>query len=256
MAGRISGEDELGVHRTFVRIGAIATAMVTGAGLVAVSSAASAASRTPAAAIVVTKAAAASCATGKYQKQVEGYLNKLGGYGRLSVDGKQSTSDCAAIKKFQSRFGIRPAAGLAGPTTENVAKRLAYTKTSACKASSKKTTVCVDLTHQTVFVVKKGKVWFAPTVTRTGKKGYRTPTGTFRTFQKANPEYSEKYKVDMYNWQRFKGGIGLHRATTYLHDMWRGSHGCVNLLKPDAVYLYGKLSKGTTVKVYGRRPGT
>ena len=256
MSARITGEDELGVQRTIVRIGAIATAMVTGAGLlVAGSPAASAAARTPSAVVVVTRAAAASCSTGKYQKQVEGYLKKLGGYGTLSVDGKQSAGDCKAIKKFQSRFGIKPASGLAGPTTFGVAKRLASTNTSTCKASKSKTTVCVDLTHQTVFVMKGGKVYFKPTVTRTGMKGYRTPTGTYKTWQRANPEYSEKYKVNMYNWQRFNGGIGLHRTTTYLHDSWRGSHGCVNLLKSDAVFLYGKVNSAT-VKVYGRRSGT
>lgn len=247
----------MGVQRTIVRIGAIATAIATGAALlVAGSPTASAATRTPSAVVVVTRAAAASCSTGKYQKKVEGYLKKLGGYGTLSVDGKQSAADCKAIKKFQSRFGIKPAAGLAGPTTYAVAKRLASTSVSACKASKSKTTVCIDLTHQTVFVMKGKKVYFKPTVTRTGMKGYRTPTGTYRIGQRANPEYSEKYKVNMYRWQRFNRGIGLHQTTTYLHDTWRGSHGCVNLLKSDATYLYGKLKKGTTVKVYGRRPGT
>ncbi|MEV6633099.1 L,D-transpeptidase family protein [Actinoplanes sp. NPDC051470] len=240
-----------------MRIGAIATAIVIGAGLlVAGSPAASAAARTPSAAVVVARAAAASCSTGKYQKQVEGYLRQLG-YGKLSVDGRQSSSDCAAIKKFQSRYGIKPVSGLAGPTTHGVAKRLAGTKVSSCKASRSKVTVCVDLTHQTVFVLKKGGGYLLkPTVTRTGMKRYATPKGTYRIGQRANPEYSEKYKVNMYNWQRFNGGIGLHRTTTYLHDSWRGSHGCVNLLKSDAVFLYGKLKKGTTVKVYGRRPGT
>ena len=107
---------------------------------------------------VVTKAAAASCATGKYQKQVEGYLKKLGGYGTVKVDGKQSAADCAAIVKFQKRFGIQPAKGLAGPTTNDVAKRLAATKTSKCKAKKKGITFCVDLTHQTSWIMKNGKV--------------------------------------------------------------------------------------------------
>ena len=247
----------MGVQRTIVRFGAIAAAMVVGAGLlVAVPPPAGAAARTPLAAVVVTKAAKASCSTGKYQKQVEGYLKKLGGYGTVSVNGKQSAADCSAIKKFQARFGIRPAAGLAGPTTYAVAKRLANTKTSACKASSGKVTVCVDLTNQTVFVKKGSTVTVKPTVTRTGMKGHRTRTGTFKVWQRAKKEYSEPYKVWMPYWQRFDRGIGLHQTTTYLHDTWRGSHGCVNLLPSDAKSLYGKLKMGTTVKVYGRRSGT
>ncbi|WP_412750298.1 L,D-transpeptidase family protein [Krasilnikovia sp. M28-CT-15] len=208
------------------------------------------------AAVVVRQAAAASCATGKYQRQVEGYLKKIGGFGAVTVDGKQSAADCAAIKKFQRRFGIQPSSGLAGPTTYGVAKRLAATNTSACKASKSRTTVCVDLTHQTVWVMKNGKVYTKPSVTRTGMKGYRTPTGTYSIWQRASKEYSEKYKVWMPYWQRFVGGIGLHQTTTYLHDAWRGSHGCVNLLPSDAKKFYGTLKYGTTVKVFGRRPGT
>ena len=88
-----------------------------------------------------------------------------------------------------------------------------------------------------------------PTVTRTGMKGYRTPSGTYRIIQRAEREWSSPYKVWMPYWQRFVRGVGLH-------DGWRGSHGCVNLLGSDAKSLHGKLRIGTTVKVFGRRPGT
>jgi lipoprotein-anchoring transpeptidase ErfK/SrfK len=246
----------LGVQRTIVRIGAIATAVAVGSGVAVAGTPALAAPRVTTGVVVVTRAAAASCATGKYQKQVEGYLKKLGGFGSVKVDGKQSAADCKAIKKFQSRYGIRPAAGLAGPTTYGVAKRLTNTRTSGCKASRSKTTMCVDLTHQTVFVMKKGKVYAKPTVTRTGMKGHRTPTGTYKINKRTKKEWSNPYKVWMPYWQRFVGGVGLHQTTTYLHDGWRGSHGCVNLLPSDAKSLYGLGKIGMTVKVYGRRPGT
>jgi lipoprotein-anchoring transpeptidase ErfK/SrfK len=207
-------------------------------------------------AVVVAKAAASACATGTYQKQVEGYLKKLGGFGAVTVDGRQSASDCAAIKKFQQRYGIQPAAGVAGPTTYGVAKRLASTSTSACDANRSSTTFCVDLTHQTVWVMRDGKVYVKPTVTRTGMKGYRTPTGTFKINKRTKKEWSDPYKVWMPYWQRFVGGVGLHQTTTYLHDGWRGSHGCVNLLPSDAVKFYSIGRIGMTVKVFGRRPGT
>ena len=51
-------------------------------------------------------------------------------------------------------------------------------------------------------------------------------------------------------------GIGFHETTTYLHNGSIGSHGCVNLLPADAVALWGTTATGTTVKVFGRRPGT
>jgi lipoprotein-anchoring transpeptidase ErfK/SrfK len=253
----------LGEQRGSARLATAGLAVLIGGGIgvFALTPAAGAAARTgtPVTAVagvtVVTKAAA-GCATGKYQKQVEGYLKKLGGYGTVKVDGKQSAADCAAIKKFQKRFGIQPAAGLAGPTTYGVAKRLASTSTSACKANKSVTTVCVDLTHQTVWVMKGGKVIYKPTVTRTGMKGHRTPTGTFKINKRTTKEWSNPYHVWMPYWQRFVGGDGLHQTTTYIHDAWRGSHGCVNLLPADAKSLYGKLKIGTTVKVFGRRPGT
>lgn len=242
-----------------VRLAAAVTAAVFGGGLgiVGTAGAAQAApvAAAPVRAVVVTKAAAKSCATGKYQKQVETYLRKLG-YTSVKADGKQSAADCKAIKKFQSRYGIRPAAGLAGPTTYGVAKRLASTRTSSCKAKKSGTTFCVDLTHQTVWVMRNGKVKAAPTVTRTGMRGHRTPTGTFKINKRTRTEWSNPYHVWMPYWQRFVGGVGLHQTTTYLHDAWRGSHGCVNLLPSDAKKFYGYGRIGMTVKVFGRRPGT
>jgi lipoprotein-anchoring transpeptidase ErfK/SrfK len=244
------------MQRGSVRIMTTGLAVLVGGGLTVAGPAAPAAAAPPPATVAVVKAAASSCATGKYQKQVEGYLRKLGAYGKVTVDGKQSAADCAAIKKFQKRFGIQPVSGLAGPTTNNVAQRLVATRTSACKAKSSVVTVCVDLTHQTVWTMKGGKVTFGPTVTRTGMKGHRTPTGTYKINKRTTKEWSNPYHVWMPYWQRFVGGVGLHQTTTYLHDGWRGSHGCVNLLPSDAKYLYGKLKMGTTVKVFGRRPGT
>ncbi|HET6532178.1 MAG TPA: L,D-transpeptidase family protein [Actinoplanes sp.] len=241
------------VHRASARLGAVVIVAAVGAAPALAPTPAVAAA--PAAA-VVAKAAAATCQTGRYQKQVEGYLKKLGGFGPVAVDGKQSAADCKAIKKFQSRYGIKPVAGLAGPTTHGVARRLANTKTSNCKAKKSGTTICVDLTQQTVYVMKNGKVSVKPTVTRTGMKGYRTPTGTFKINKRTKKEWSNPYKVWMPYWQRFVGGVGLHQTTTYLHDGWRGSHGCVNLLAADAKQLYGIGKIGMTVKVYGRRPGT
>jgi peptidoglycan hydrolase-like protein with peptidoglycan-binding domain len=235
--------------------------LVGGAGALVTSPAtAGAAARTPVAAVattaVVSKAAAASCATGKYQKQVETYLKKLGGFGTVTVDGKQSAADCAAIKKFQKRFGIKPAAGLAGPTTFDVAKRLASTNVAACKPKKSGITFCVNLTQQTTWIMKNGKKHTNPTVTRTGMKNYRTPAGTFKINKRTKKEWSDPYEVWLPYWQRFIGGRGFHETTTYIHDKWRGSHGCVNLLEQDAKAYWSVGKKGMTVKVIGRRPGT
>jgi hypothetical protein len=195
------------------------------------------------------------CPQGEEQRDVESYLARLGGFGPVTVDGKQSDADCAAIKKFQQRYRISPAAGRAGPTTADVARRLASTRTDQCRTGSG-TTICVNLTLQTVWAMRDGKVVMEPTVTRTGMGGYATPTGTYRIGWKNLREWSNPYEVWMPYWQQFNGGIGFHETVSYLHDKSLGSHGCVNMLHRDAVRLWELGKVGTRVNVFGRRPGT
>ncbi|MGC4745422.1 L,D-transpeptidase family protein [Micromonospora sp. DT201] len=197
----------------------------------------------------------AGCPQGQHQREVETYLARLGGFGAVTVDGRQSAADCAAIKKFQKRYGIRPVEGRAGPTTYDVAKRLATTDPARCKAGTG-TTFCVDLTRQTVWAVRGGKVIMPPTVTRTGMSGYRTPAGTFTVNFRNPKEWSDPYEVWLPYWQHFTQGMGFHETTTYLHDKSIGSHGCVNLLHADAVRMWELGKVGTRVVLIGRRPGT
>ncbi|MEW2142129.1 L,D-transpeptidase family protein [Micromonospora vinacea] len=197
----------------------------------------------------------AGCPQGQHQRAVETHLARLGGFGAVTVDGRQSAADCAAIKKFQKRYGIRPVEGRAGPTTLDVAQRLATTDTARCKAGTG-TTFCVDLTRQTVWALRGGKVIMAPTVTRTGMSGYRTPAGTYTVNYRNPREWSDPYEVWLPYWQHFTQGMGFHETTTYLHEKSIGSHGCVNLLHADAVRMWELGKVGTRVVLIGRRPGT
>jgi lipoprotein-anchoring transpeptidase ErfK/SrfK len=196
-----------------------------------------------------------TCVQTANQKVVETALAAIGTYGAIVVDGHQTTSDCDTIKRFQRRMGISPANGSANGTTTDVAKRIAATDTGACNAGMA-TIACVDLTHQTFYVMQGGKAVVGPTVTRTGKKGYATPAGTFTIFEKSKLRWSTPFHVWMPYWQQFYNGDGLHETTTYIHDMAIGSHGCVNLLHGDAVAAYNLLTYGSKVRLYGRRPGT
>ncbi|WP_422772940.1 L,D-transpeptidase family protein [Plantactinospora sp. WMMC1484] len=198
---------------------------------------------------------AAGCPQGERQREVETYLARLGGFGKVTVDGRQSAADCAAIKKFQRRYDIRPPEGRAGPLTADVARRLARTDTDRCKAGSG-TTFCIDLTQQTVWAMRGGTVVMPPTVTRTGMPGYATPAGTYKINFRNTKEWSDPYEVWLPYWQRFVGGIGFHETTTYLHNKSIGSHGCVNLLPSDARRMWQLGKVGTRVHVMGRRPGT
>jgi len=199
------------------------------------------------------------CPTGEKQREVETALDAIGGYGTVTVDGVQSATDCAAIVKFQKRFGISPANGRAGPTTADVSRRIAASRTAAERAKCNAgggLTACVDLTLQTMWVVRDGEVVFGPVPVRTGFSGYATPAGAYKIDYRNVKEWSKPYKVWLPYWQHFVNGIGFHETTTYLHDMGNGSHGCVNLLHADAVELWGLLRNGTTVKTFGRRSGT
>jgi lipoprotein-anchoring transpeptidase ErfK/SrfK len=199
------------------------------------------------------------CATGRWQRDVEEKLDILGGYGAVTVDGRQTPGDCATISAFQRRFGIEPASGQSDATTADVARRIVASSTperqSACGATAE-LTACVDLSLQTVWVIRGGDVVSAPTVIRSGFRGHATPAGTYQINKRATQEWSDPYEVWLPYWQRFVGGIGFHETTTYLHDAQRGSHGCVNLLHRDAVDMYDQLHMGATVRTFGRRPGT
>jgi hypothetical protein len=199
--------------------------------------------------------ATSSCPTGERQRDVENYLSRLTGYGPIVADGVQTDADCATIKKFQQRFGIQPANGRAGPTTADVARRIASVDLGRCQAGAG-VTACIDLTLQVMWVVRDGAVVLGPTVVRTGMAGgFQTPAGHFKVTNRNVKEWSKPYEVWLPYWQHFQGGMGFHETTTYLHDPF-GSHGCVNLLPGDARALWNLTAVGTPIHSWGRRPGT
>jgi len=196
-----------------------------------------------------------NCPKGSHQREVERYLRQLGTFGPIVVDGKQTNADCKTIKKFQVRYGIWPTNGYAGVTTRDAVRRIATTNIGACKTGAG-TTFCVDLTHQTVFAMRGGKVILGPTIARTGMAGgFQTPAGTYAVRNRNLREWSDPYEVWLPYWQRFNGGMGFHETTTYIYNSF-GSHGCINLLHADAVRLWQLGTVGTRVYIFGRRPGT
>ncbi|MCW2502613.1 MAG: hypothetical protein JWO79_897 [Actinomycetia bacterium] len=217
---------------------------------------------------VVTKAPAAPVAvkpgtpaevcrgTGPGQLAVEKYLATHTEFGPVTVDGKQSAQDCAAIKKFQARYGVLPLAGYAGPVSGSVATRLSSVATAKC--SVKGLTVCVDLTSQTMWVVSGGRTVLGPVPIRTGRAGKATPPGFYSIQDKKKWTTSSEFKdVPLPYWERFNGGMGFHQTPSYLYDQNSpGSHGCINLLRRDAIALFGLTHSGTRVHIFGAKPGT
>jgi hypothetical protein len=219
------------------RLGGVATVLGLAAGMALLAPAA--------------PASAAGCTprTGPYQKIVESYL-------KLRVDGVASYADCVAVRNFQRRYDIRPAAGYAGPLTYNVVGRLAWANFRSC-AFSYHTRVCVDLSRQVMWVTKANKRLYGPVPIRTGRRGLATPAGYFSITEKKISTTSSIFKVKLPYWQRFYRDMGFHQSTTWLYDpKIPGSHGCINLLATDARALYNLTARGTSVHIFGRKPGT
>lgn len=87
----------------------------------------------------------------------------------------------------------------------------------------------------------------------TARRGYYTPTGTFRPYSLQLMHYSKKYDMaPMPNSIFFSGGYAIH-ATPHVGNLGRpASHGCVRLHPANAKTLYDIVSKdrsGTTIRI-------
>ncbi len=192
--------------------------------------------------------AATSCTTGPYQRQVERYLG-------LAVNGRNSAADCARIKAFQKRYGVKPVAGYAGPTTYGLVKRLKLAKANAGRCVTRSKVVCVDLTSQTVWIARNGTRVWGPWPVRSGRNGYETRTGKFRVYRKNIDHVSSIYGTPMPYAMFFSGGQAFHTSDRYLYNSL-GSHGCVHIVPRIARDMWDRVGTGTAVHSFGRKPGT
>jgi hypothetical protein len=208
--------------------------------------------------IASTAATATPCnQTGPGQREVEAYIaTRSGQYGRVKLDGRQSPSDCAAIASFQRWAQVPSRTGFADATTGFLARQLGAIRYDQCQAPGDRTTVCVDLTNQAMWVVRSGRIILGPTVARSGRQGQATPTGTYQITQKKVSTISSEFGTPLPYWERFVDDIGFHTADTPMYAPIPGSFGCVNLLDRDAKALYQLTEIGTSVSVFGRKPGT
>jgi lipoprotein-anchoring transpeptidase ErfK/SrfK len=198
--------------------------------------------------------------TGPGQARVEKYLQtQTARFGKVTVDATQDASDCSAIKAFQTWLQLPASSvtGFADEQTAEIADRLANSKPASCQASASATTVCVDLTDQTLWVMRGGSIVFQPTVIRSGAKSEATPAGSFQITEKKQVTISTEYGTPLPYWERFYADFGIHATDTSLYAATApGSHGCVNLLKRDAQQLYAVTRVGSSVHVFGHKANT
>ncbi|WP_166020560.1 L,D-transpeptidase [Streptomyces chilikensis] len=200
-------------------------------------------------------AAACTAGTGPHQKEAERFLG-------LPVDGRQSRTDCEAIRAFQEEHLITPSAGFAGPVTRGVMDLMNRQRAAGatpdedgrCPAD-KGRIACVDLTRQLSWIQDGRKLVYGPVPVRTGSDGYETRTGLKRISWRNIDHVSTLYDVPMPYSQFFDGGQAFHSVRV---SVWSppGSHGCVNMMPGDAEKYWNLLRTGDEVYVWGRKPGT
>ncbi|WP_271200948.1 L,D-transpeptidase [Methylopila turkensis] len=78
----------------------------------------------------------------------------------------------------------------------------------------------------------------------TARRGYVTPTGSYRPFRTEKMWHSRKYDMSPMPYSVFfRGGYAVH-GTTYVRSLGRpASHGCVRLQTANAAKLYALVQK-------------
>jgi len=117
---------------------------------------------------------------------------------------------------------------------------------SAAKAAGEELVATISLSTQTMQVTVDGRPAYDWRVS-TARKGYVTPTGSFKPTRMHRMWYSRKYdNAPMPHSVFFHGGYAVH-ATDAIKRLGRpASHGCIRL-HPDAAADFYEL-----VKAYGR----
>ncbi len=115
--------------------------------------------------------------------------------------------------------------------------------------------VVVDLSSQRMTVSVDGIPQYTWKVS-TGKKGFRTPMGSFRPQRMAAVYFSKKYdNSPMPHSIFFLGGFAIH-GTEYLRALGGpASHGCVRLHPDNAALLYSLVQRygaaNTAIRIQG-----
>lgn len=111
----------------------------------------------------------------------------------------------------------------------------------------------IDVSQQRMYVYKHGRLVHKWRVS-TGRKGYRTPRGSYRPTRMYKEYYSRKYYNSPMPYSIFfRGGYAIH-GTGSIKALGRpASHGCVRLHPKNAARLYSLVrrvgSKNTRIRI-------
>lgn len=103
---------------------------------------------------------------------------------------------------------------------------------------------CIDLSGAQAWLIDDGAVSYGPVPITSGRKGFRTPPGTFSVDFHSRNHVSSIYDAPMPYSVFFNGGIAFHQGS--LSEL---SHGCIHLSRSAAREFFGSLDRGDTVQV-------
>ncbi len=103
---------------------------------------------------------------------------------------------------------------------------------------------CIELGANRAWLIRSGAVEYGPVPITHGRKGFRTPPGTFQVSFKNRHHVSTIYDAPMPYSVFFNGGIAFHQGS-----LRQKSHGCIHLSKTAAQTFFGSLSRGEVVQV-------
>ena len=103
---------------------------------------------------------------------------------------------------------------------------------------------CVRLSTNQAWLLRGGKVVAGPVPVSHGRKGFATPSGTFRVSFKNEDHVSSIYDQEMPYSVFFNGDIAFHQGS-----LSQASHGCIHLSKAAAQTFFSALSRGEPVQV-------
>lgn len=109
---------------------------------------------------------------------------------------------------------------------------------------SSNASACVDLASNQAWLVQGGEVQYGPVPITSGRKGFRTSTGTFRVSFRSRDHVSSIYDAEMPYSVFFNGGVAFHQGS-----LSEKSHGCIHLSRKAASTFFDSLSRGDVVQV-------
>jgi lipoprotein-anchoring transpeptidase ErfK/SrfK len=103
---------------------------------------------------------------------------------------------------------------------------------------------CVKLSTNQAWLIRDGKAVYGPVKITHGRKGWLTPTGSFKVYYKNRKHRSRLFDdAPMPNSVFFNGGIAFHSGSLSVL-----SHGCIHLSPAASERFYG-LPIGAQVQV-------